>query len=87
MRHGGKSRKTVLMSAAKRHARTIAWTEHYRRDLNKSNLSLIEKTARIRRTKVARVYAGEAADGGAKRAAAAVKQRVQAARKAPAYKK
>jgi ribosomal protein L24E len=56
-------------------SRKIAWTEHCRHDHKKSNLDLIEKASRIRRTKVARGYAGKAADGGAKQATAAVKQR------------
>jgi phosphoribosylformylglycinamidine (FGAM) synthase-like enzyme len=68
-------------------SRKIAWTEHYRHDHKKSNLDLIEKATRIRRTKVARGYAGKAADVGAKQATAVVKQKVQAARKAPARKK
>jgi large subunit ribosomal protein L24e len=81
------SRKTFRMSARKRNPRKIAWTEHYRHDHKKSNLDLVEKSSRIRRTKVARGYAGKAADGGIKQATAVVKQRVQAARRAPARKK
>jgi large subunit ribosomal protein L24e len=81
------SRKTFRMSARKRNPRMITWTELYRHDHKKLNFDLIEKASRIRRTKVARGSAGKAANGGAKQATGVVKQRVRAARKAPACKK